>query len=308
MRFKSWRWANRSPPMIQRLLTLRRAIVLAVVVALLVPVLLIMGYSWFTKYDKDIHKRTQEPLWNISKESATSLLEAMMANEDLVQIEVRDSNGEIFVKRDRPERHKGYTESTNRNISYRGSTIGSVRLAVNSTRQQKIISENLTGYMLALAAQVALSIVLVLLLLERRLVGPLKRIGSGAERLASGQLDQPFSWQRLDEIGMLSQRLEQTRISLRRLFDELGKKNIELEQDIARRHSVEQELSEREARFRTLVGQSPIAIIEWEVKSNAAASSRPCPNYGQKNESEDNSGRNDCLGNINTGDSASFSP
>ena len=228
--------------MIQRLLTLRRAIVLAVVVALLVPVLLIMGYSWFTKYDKDIHKRThelllqnadvlangmQEPLWNISKESATSLLEAMMANEDLVQIEVRDSNGEIFVKRDRPERHKGYTESTNRNISYRGSTIGSVRLAVNSTRQQKIISENLTGYMLALAAQVALSIVLVLLLLERRLVGPLKRIGSGAERLASGQLDQPFSWQRLDEIGMLSQRLEQTRISLRRLFESCSKNRLE---------------------------------------------------------------------------------
>ena len=51
-----------------------------------------------------------------------------------------------------------------------------------------------------------------------------------------------------------------------------------------------------------------VAIIEWEIKSNASSSSRPCPSYGQKNESEDNSGRNDCLGNINTSDTATYTP
>jgi hypothetical protein len=51
-----------------------------------------------------------------------------------------------------------------------------------------------------------------------------------------------------------------------------------------------------------------VAVIEWEIKSNASGSQRPCPSYGQKNESEDNSARNDCLGNINTADSATYSP
>jgi len=51
-----------------------------------------------------------------------------------------------------------------------------------------------------------------------------------------------------------------------------------------------------------------VAIIEWEIKSNAAAATRPCPTYGQKGLSEDNSGRNDCLGTIDTSQSAVYSP
>jgi hypothetical protein len=48
------------------------------------------------------------------------------------------------------------------------------------------------------------------------------------------------------------------------------------------------------------------AVIEWDIKSNSTATQRPCPSYAQKGESEDNSGRNDCLGTINTGDTATF--
>ncbi|MDB4959437.1 MAG: hypothetical protein JWO36_7006 [Myxococcales bacterium] len=51
-----------------------------------------------------------------------------------------------------------------------------------------------------------------------------------------------------------------------------------------------------------------VAIIEWEIKSNVGSSTRPCPSYGQKNESEDNSARNDCLGTIDTTQSGTYSP
>ncbi len=49
-----------------------------------------------------------------------------------------------------------------------------------------------------------------------------------------------------------------------------------------------------------------VAVVEWDVKSNESAVSRPCPSYAQKGESEDNSGRNDCLGTINTSDTATY--
>ncbi len=49
-----------------------------------------------------------------------------------------------------------------------------------------------------------------------------------------------------------------------------------------------------------------VAVVEWDVKSNASAVSRPCPSYAQKGESEDNSGRNDCLGTVNTSDTATY--
>jgi hypothetical protein len=51
-----------------------------------------------------------------------------------------------------------------------------------------------------------------------------------------------------------------------------------------------------------------VAILEWEIQSSASTTQRPCPTYGQKGMSEDNSGRNDCLGAIDTTQAASFSP
>lgn len=52
-----------------------------------------------------------------------------------------------------------------------------------------------------------------------------------------------------------------------------------------------------------------IAIVEWEISAqNITGMGRPCSVYAQRNESEDDSGRNDCLGAINTGDTATFRP
>lgn len=276
----------------RRILTLRRAIVLMVMLGLLIPALLISGYSWFKSYNEDIRKQTeellqqnaavlsngmQEPLWNINHESGKALLDAMMSrNEDIIRIEVRDNALGVFVSRDHPDRRSGYSAVTEKPVLYRGSTIGSVQIEVGSTRLRRIMVRGLLESTAAVIAQAVLSIVLILILLDRRLVRPLQRISLGAERLAARQLDVPFTWQRLDELGLLSRRMEDTRISLRKLFEELDRKNRELEQDIDQRKRIEQELYEREERFRVLVEQSPIAIIEWNnryevIEWNAAA-------------------------------------
>ena len=251
--------------MFKKTLTLRRAILLVVVFGLLGPALIISGYSWFKTYDEDVQKRTQdlleqnadvlsngmqEPLWNINTESGTALVDAMMTrNEDIIRIEVRDTALGLFVSGERPERRVGYTASTEKPVIYRGSTIGSIKLEVGSARLRRIMVQNLKQQMIALAAQIVISIVLILMLLEKRLVRPLQRLGKGAERLAGRQLDVPFTWRRLDEIGLLSQRLDDTRISLRRLFEELDNKNRELEQDIDKRKRMEQAQRLSEAKF-----------------------------------------------------------
>jgi PAS domain S-box-containing protein len=278
--------------MVKRILTLRRAIILVVVFGLLVPAALISSYSFVTRYNFELKQQTrellqqnanilsnsmQQPLWNINRESALALLEAMMTNNnDIVRIAVWDNTQELFAVEEHRERRIGYTASTRAQVTYRGAIIGSIEIEVGSTRLRKLMIAGWIESMIALITQVILSIVMILILLEKRLVGPLERLGKGAQRLAERQLDVPFTWKRLDEIGLLSQRLEDTRISLRRLFEELDHKNRELEQDIDKRKQIEQELYEREARFRVLVEQSPIAIIEWDKKNcviewNAAA-------------------------------------
>jgi hypothetical protein len=52
-----------------------------------------------------------------------------------------------------------------------------------------------------------------------------------------------------------------------------------------------------------------VAVVEWDISAqNITGMGRPCSVYAQRNESEDDSGRNDCLGAINTGDTATFRP
>jgi Tfp pilus assembly protein PilX len=52
-----------------------------------------------------------------------------------------------------------------------------------------------------------------------------------------------------------------------------------------------------------------IAVIDWEITGqNVTGLGRPCSVYAQRDEAEDGSGRNDCLGVINTGDTATFRP
>ncbi len=267
--------------MTEHILTLRRAVVLAVLIGLLVPAILISGMPWVRRYEADVRNATleltrqnaevlsdimQEPLWNANPQSGKASLDAiMMRNEDIVRVEVRNESPDVFAAAERPERRSGFTASTVTPVTYRGNTIGSVEIEVGSARLQKTMIAGLLERLLALAAQMALSIVLIVILLEKRLIRPLQRLGIGAERLANRQLNVPFTWTRLDEIGLLGRRLEETRISLRRLFDDLAQKNEALEHDIDKRKKIEQELYEREARYRALVEQSPIAIIEWDI-------------------------------------------
>lgn len=269
--------------------TLRRSIVLAVAIGLLVPAILINGYNWLNTYNSEVKKRTvklaeenavaladgmSEPLWNLNHKDATALVDAAIwRNDDIVRIEVRDNKRTLFAASERTERRTGFTATADTSVYYRGQVAGSVKIEVASTRLQQIMLENMAYQMLTLALQIGLSIMLILLFLERRLIRPLQGLHAGVKQLIKRRLDQPFKSERLDEIDLLSQQMEDTRIRLRNL---LGDKDHQNTADIDQRTHVQLELYERETHFRVLVEQSPIAIIEWDKKHqvvewNAAA-------------------------------------
>ncbi len=50
------------------------------------------------------------------------------------------------------------------------------------------------------------------------------------------------------------------------------------------------------------------AVIEWDIQAAGGRLQRPCPVYAQKGHGEDNSGRNDCLGAIDTSETSTFAP
>jgi PAS domain S-box-containing protein len=272
-------------PITSRALSLRLAVLLAVLFGLLVPALLVGGYSWFKRSNQDLRTQTrqlaeqhaevlvvgiQEPLSNNNRESAKALINAFVDNhEDIVRIDLRDTVNKIIVSAEKPERRRDFTDSSDKRVTYRANTLGSIQVEVSSSRLRKILDAGLNDQIAALLSQTVLAIVLLLAILHFRLIRPLAELGKGVQRLVAHQLDAPFTWKRLDEIGLLAQKMEAMRTSLRRMF-------YTLEMDIDMRMHVEQELQQGEQRYRLLVEKSPIAIIEWDaglrvVEWNAAA-------------------------------------
>lgn len=267
--------------MAERNLTLRRVIMFTVVISLLIPALLINGASWFKRYHEDVRDGTrqllrqnaeaatriiQAPLWSTHPAQGRALLETMLRqNQDIVRVEVRNNSLGILISRDRPERRTGFTASTTLPVFHGTDTIGSLEIEVSGARLQTAMTADMLEHLLVLAVQLGLSAILILVLLEKYLTRPLRQLSIGAGRLAGHQLDMPFTCNRHDGTGTLSRRLDDTRISLRQLVDELFRKNQRVESDIDQHKRIEQALYERDARYRALVEQSPVAIIEWDI-------------------------------------------
>jgi PAS domain S-box-containing protein len=274
------------------LLTLRRSIVLAVVGGLLIPALLINGYGWYTSYHSEVEQRTariaeqnamalangvSEYLWNGNRNAVTSMIEGALArDDDLVRIEISDSSGHEFAAGEQEQRRSGYIAQATTAVYYRGQSIGSIRVEISSSHPQELMLASLRHQVIALAAQIGLSILLILLLLNRRLIRPLEQLNAHLTNLTQHRLEQPIAWKRMDEIGRLAEGLEATRLSLRNLVGTFDQNQRALLDNIEQRAHVELKLHEREAHFRVLLERSPVAVIEWDehrkvVEWNAAA-------------------------------------
>ncbi|RBA24066.1 PAS domain S-box protein [Herminiimonas fonticola] len=262
-------------------LTLRRSIVLAVAIGLLVPAIAINGYSWFKTYDTEVNKSTiklaeenalaladtmSEAVWNLKYDDASALADAAMwRNDDIVRIEIRDNKRTVFVSDQRRKRPSGFIASSETNIYYRGQVAGSLKIEVGGARLQKMTTNNLLQQLWPLAFQIAVSILLILLFFERRLIRPLLRLNTDTQQLLSGQLDHTIGGKRHGEIALLSQQLETIRKRLREIFGDTKQENISgIDQHQQTR--IQLALQERETRFRVFLEQSPIAIIEWDKK------------------------------------------
>ena len=274
------------------LLTLRRSIVLTVVGGLAIPALLINGYGWYAGYHGEVEQRTariaeqnatmlangvSEYLWKGNRAAAATAVDnALSRDEDLVAVEIRDGMGKVFASGEQPLRRAGHIAQAGSPVSYRGQSIGSIRVEISGAHLQKLILDNLRHQIFALAAQIVLSILLILLLLNRRLIRPLQQLNAHMANLTQHRLDQPIAWTRMDEIGRLAQGLEATRLSLHNLVGTFDQNQRALLDDIEQRAHVELELFEHEAHFRALVERNPVAIVEWDehrkiVEWNAAA-------------------------------------
>ncbi|HEU0204229.1 MAG TPA: HAMP domain-containing protein, partial [Burkholderiaceae bacterium] len=247
---------------------LRAAIMLAVVVGLVAPLtvnsLLTLGAreNEQTQRLSLDHRRlvailalgAREPLWTFNAEAMQQLLESLATDRRVVSATVRDAQRGVFALLEHPERRSGRQFTEQRDITYAdGRTIGSVEVEMDTGQLDAEIAADRLAVVLTVVGQLLVSLVLIVLLLQARLLTPIRRLMRQSQQLARRELGERFEWQRRDELGELGSSLEETRQALQTLFNELDEKNRELQRDIDRRAAIENELQQHRERLEELV-------------------------------------------------------
>ena len=182
----------------------------------------------------------QESLWNMNAESARSLVESVMRDPSVQGIRVMGQGDTEFLNVKASSRPNGNVYRAARAIVVRGEHIGRIELEMDDARSQQELRGKQLNYAMVLAGQLAMSLLLIVLFLNRRLLVPLRKLMGFSDNLSRGDFDTRLDLDGDDELGRLGRQMEQMRVAIKHLFDDIG---------------------QREERFRTIVTQVPGAVF-----------------------------------------------
>jgi len=182
----------------------------------------------------------QESLRNLNAASARSLGNALMRDPAVRRIQVSGRAGVDFLTLRSAQPLGGTAYRTERDIVVEGKRIGRALVEMDDARSQQELRGKQSNYTLVLAAQIGISLLLIVLFLNARLLTPLRALMHFSDRLSRGDFDTPLALRGMDELGRLGSQMEQMRVAIRHLFRDIG---------------------QREERFRTIVTQVPGAVF-----------------------------------------------
>lgn len=225
-------------------ITLRLAIILAVIFGLSLPAAFLIPYHLQTieglariKAKADHQRLTNilsvilsEPLWQITPEIAATSIAVVQSDPRVAKIEVFTMpDRKLFIVNDeRMKTQQGPFTTLSSDIKHGEQVIGEVKLTLADDILREGLAAEFRRYISTGLLSLVLAISFILFVLQWRLVKPIKVLISESDRLAAGRLDAPINLHRSDELGNLSSSLDATRKALQRTFKELEEKNKQL--------------------------------------------------------------------------------
>lgn len=185
----------------------------------------------------------RESMWNLNAQAAQSLVEAVMRDTSVLQVDVIGQSGIAFFSAKGRPRPLGEVYRAERAVMVRGVHIGQVIVAMDDARSSYELHENQSAYIVVLAIQLALSLLLITLFLNRSLIKPMRKLMRFSDRLSQGDFETRLDLGSNDELGRLGAQLERMRLAIKQLFEDVG---------------------QREDRFRTIVTQVPGAVFRCQ--------------------------------------------
>ena len=161
-----------------------------------------------------------ELLWNLDAVAAREMVSAIMKSPDVVHVLVTDATqGVPFIDMSYPERKVGLSVQGERDV-YRGNTrIGHIVVEMDDNLARAALVRQRWLYGATVGGQLLISLALILILLNSRVMRPLRELGAFANDLADGRFSADLASVRKDEIGRLGGHLEHMRDALQQQFD-----------------------------------------------------------------------------------------
>jgi two-component system NtrC family sensor kinase len=234
--------------------SLRNAVVLALVVGLLVPTGAVLLYdSNATRREaledlrRDLARVVEilalslsEPIWQVSPDLAEPMIKAQVDDPRFVSVlVVEPSSPKPFLEFQRAAAERDLTLSQTRPVLREGREIAQITVTMSAAPLLARKRSDMISSLVRSGLTLTLSLALILLVMQRRVLQPMDKLSQAAAKLAAGKLDQPLDhtldMSRDDEIARVGLAMERMRQALLAAFEELRQHANTLEYQVAQR-------------------------------------------------------------------------
>jgi signal transduction histidine kinase len=223
---------------------LRTAIALSLIVGIIVPTIIA---GWYTEVNRhkimaaeleEHHQQLtttlalamQEPIWVLVPEKGLPIVDAIMTDNRVLRVTITTEDG-VFIEKIRGDTLAKDHLILELPVFYQGTRIGAVQTAMDTGPLHASLSKQRNEFLLLTLAQLGVSLFIIFLLLNSKVLRPVKRLIVQSEKLAKGKLEEKFSWEQTDELGLLGKSLDQARQELLDSFNKLNQMHAQTVHD-----------------------------------------------------------------------------
>lgn len=168
-----------------------------------------------------LQRSASEAVWTYNSESIEQLIDGIASDHAVQQVSVVDSFGATFAEFKRNDEAATHLFTLTGTIHYEDEEIGSVEMVYSIGSEYSAAKSEAIRLLSIFLAQATLSLLAVIWLLKRQVTNPINSMIGAAQGISKGDLDTPVTLYRNDELGALSNHIDQARVALKDLFQNL---------------------------------------------------------------------------------------
>jgi len=244
--------------------SLLQALIIMIIISIIVPQPLLFGTYVHSAYKAkqeaiyDINMKKfnlsseifAESLWNYYPELGQKLLNQLTFEPNVLSITVTDADKKDFLTWKSTQDEKNSEVIVfEKVLEKNGKIIGFFEMRFKKLGILESFINDMSNFGSMLILQAIFLAIIISFIYVHKVIRPMRRLVYHSSLLSEQKLDSPFGWRANDEIGTLGVALEETRIKLKGLFENLKGENARLDAKVQERTQELERTSQYKSEF-----------------------------------------------------------